>query len=268
MLENPEVVSISNKPPKVSRPAKEMKLRKVILNLTRRKNRLNPPRQNEILAAIGTATVEIAHEIANSLNIMNGLLDLVRMMLDPRRGCIGDRPFSVLDEMASELERMRKLLEELRDVSRPAKVNIEPLKLHEVVMEIVREGSVATRPNTIAVEHQIPDDLPPVLADKEKLARVVLNLCVNAFDAMPNGGKLTLRAYKANEGVCLEIQDTGVGIPENFDPFRPFNTTKERGWGLGLAIVEQTIQTLNGTLSYTSQRGDGTTFRICLPAQA
>jgi signal transduction histidine kinase len=140
--------------------------------------------------------------------------------------------------------------------------------LHEVVTGIVHDARLAARPNTIKVEHQIPDDLPPVLADKEKLARVLLNLCANAFDAMPNGGELTLRAYKADERVCLEIEDTGVGIPENFDPFRPFNTTKEKGWGLGLAVVSQIVQALNGTLSYESQPGKGTTFRIRLPAGA
>ena len=224
--------------------------------------------QNEVLAAVGISTVKIAHEIGNSLNIMSASLHVIQLLFKEQRERIDDCALSALDDMAGELERLMKLLEELRDISRPAKLNIEPVNLRAIVTGIVRESRLATQAKTIAVAHQISDDLPPVLADKEKLARVVLNLCVNAFDAMPNGGKVTLRAYKTDERVCLEIQDTGVGIPEGFDPFRPFNTTKEKGWGLGLTIVNQIVLASDGTLSYSSQRGEGTTFRICLPTGA
>jgi signal transduction histidine kinase len=229
--------------------------------------RVIKPDQNEILAAVGTAALEIAHDIGNSLTIVSSSLELMELLFKERREGIGDFALSTLREMTAEVERMKELLEQLRHVSRPAKVHIEPVNLREIVTGIVRHGRLAARPNTITVEHQIPDNLPPVLGDKEKLARVLLNLCVNAFDAMPNGGKLMLRAYRADERICLEIADTGVGIPENFDPFRPFNTTKDKGWGLGLAVVSQIVQALNGTLSYESQPGEGTTFRICLPAR-
>ena len=222
-------------------------------------------RQDEILAAVGTATVKIAHEIGNSLNMMGASVHVIQLLIKEQREGTRDCALSALRDMTCELERMKSLLEELRDVSRPTQVNIEPVNLQDVLTGIVRDDRLGTWPKTIAVEHQIPDDLPPVLADKEKLARVLLNLCVNAFDAMPNGGKLALRAYKADERVCLEVQDTGVGIPENFDPFRPFNTTKNKGWGLGLTIVTEIVRALNGTLSYASQRGEGTTFRISLP---
>jgi signal transduction histidine kinase len=230
--------------------------------------RVTGTNQNEILAAIGTATLKIAHEIGNSLNVMSTSLHIIHLLFKDQREGSDDWALSTLHGMTAEVERMKQLLEELRNISRPSKVSIEPVNLYEVVTGIVRDGRLAARPNTIQVEHQIPDDLPPVLGDREKLARVLLNLCANAFDAMPNGGKLTLRAYKADERVCLEIEDTGVGIPENFDPFRPFNTTKEKGWGLGLAVVSQIVEALNGTLSYESQPGEGTTFRMCLPAQA
>jgi signal transduction histidine kinase len=85
---------------------------------------------------------------------------------------------------------------------------------------------------------------------------------------MPDGGKLMLRGYRAGDSVCLEVKDTGTGIPDHFDPFRPFNTTKKKGWGLGLSVVREVVQALNGTLSYKSRPGEGTTFRLCLPAAA
>jgi two-component system sensor histidine kinase HydH len=231
--------------------------------MTKRLIRLD---QNEILAAVGTATLKIAHEIGNSLTIMSTSVQVIESVFQEQRAGVDDWALSTLRDMTAEVERMKELLEELRNISRPAKVTIVPLNLHEIVTGFVRNGRVAAWPHNIEVEHHIPDDLPPVLADREKLARALHNLCVNAFDAMPNGGKLALRAYKAAERVCLEIQDTGVGIPEGFDPFRPFNTTKEKGWGLGLAVVTQIVQALNGTLAYESQRGEGTTFLMCLPA--
>lgn len=224
--------------------------------------------QDEILAAVGTATLKIAHEIGNSLQTLSGLLHVIQWSFEDHGEAIDRGALRALSDMTSEVARMKELLEELRHVSRPAKVNIEPVNLQEVVAAVVRDGRLAAERTPITIECHIPNDLPPVLADKQKLARVLLNLCVNAVEAMPNGGKLTLRAYKADDQICLEIQDTGIGIPENCDPFRPFNTTKEEGWGLGLAVVSQLVQALNGTVSYTSQRGEGTTFRVCLPPGA
>jgi signal transduction histidine kinase len=111
--------------------------------------------KNEILAAVGTATLKIAHEIGNSLNIMNTSLQVMQSLFKEQREGIGDCDLSILRDMTSEVERMKELLEELRDVSRPAQVNIEPVNLQEVVTGIVRHGRLAIRPEAIAVKHQI-----------------------------------------------------------------------------------------------------------------
>ena len=111
----------------------------------------------------------------------------------------------------------------------------------------------------------VPDTLPSVQADADKLKQVFLNLCKNAVEAMPAGGTLTLRAHCAAEQVIIEVADTGDGIPDGVNIFEPFATTKAEGTGLGLPIVQQIVTAHGGTLSYTSTPGQGTTFSVVLP---
>jgi two-component system sensor histidine kinase HydH len=108
--------------------------------------------------------------------------------------------------------------------------------------------------------------LPAVKLDPAKIKQVILNLCRNALDAMPQGGDLTIRGYSLGATVVLEIADTGIGMPEGIDPFALFQTTKVHGSGLGLPIVEQIVLAHNGTINYTSEPGRGTTFKIIFPA--
>ena len=98
------------------------------------------------------------------------------------------------------------------------------------------------------------------------MKQVILNLCKNAIEAMPEGGCLTLKSYHSGQAMVLEICDTGVGVPEDMDVFELFRTTKPGGSGLGLPIVQQIISAHNGTIDYTTEPGHGTTFKISLPA--
>ena len=103
------------------------------------------------------------------------------------------------------------------------------------------------------------------MADRDKLKQVLLNLCKNAFEAMLEGGTLTVRLHNFGEYITLEVADTGIGIPAGVDIFEPFVTTKPEGTGLGLPIVRQIIVAHSGTLTYTSEPGKGTTFTVILP---
>jgi len=117
----------------------------------------------------------------------------------------------------------------------------------------------------IKVEQILPPDLPPIMADDEKLKQVLLNLCKNAVEAMPQGGTLTICARNSGRHVRVEVSDTGVGIPAGVDIFEPFLTTKAQGTGLGLTIVRQIVSAHKGALSYHSIPGEGTTFILTLP---
>ncbi|HEV8712157.1 MAG TPA: ATP-binding protein [Candidatus Binatia bacterium] len=102
------------------------------------------------------------------------------------------------------------------------------------------------------------------MADRDKLKQVLLNLCKNAFEAMPEGGTLTVRLHNTGKHITLKVADTGMGIPAGVDIFEPFVTTKLEGTGLGLPIVRQIVAAHGGTLTYTSEPGKGTTFTVTL----
>jgi hypothetical protein len=106
------------------------------------------------------------------------------------------------------------------------------------------------------------------MADRAKLRQILLNLCKNAVEAMPNGGTLTLQSYAREEWVCLDIADTGDGVPEAMPVFDPGVTNKPNGSGLGLTIVREIVKQHKGRLSYTTQWGKGSTFHLQFPIQA
>ena len=118
------------------------------------------------------------------------------------------------------------------------------------------------------MEVQFPADLPKVVLDREKIKQALLNLCQNAADAMRREGTLTIRGYKFWEAVCLEVHDTGPGVPERMNVFEIFTTTKRGGTGLGLPIVQQIVAGHGGSVTFDSQSGKGTIFRITLPINA
>lgn len=126
----------------------------------------------------------------------------------------------------------------------------------------MRQAQDAAR---VSVELQFNDDLPQIAVDRGKIKQVIVNLCKNAVEAMPEGGRLTLKSYCLNRSVILEISDTGAGIPAGIDVFHLFTTTKPSGTGLGLAVVNQIVSAHGGTIDYVSQPGIGTTFKISLP---
>ena len=123
------------------------------------------------------------------------------------------------------------------------------------------------RNSGITVTLEFDENLPLVQLDQEKIKQVILNLSKNAVEAMPKGGFLTVRGYLSSAYVVLEFNDTGQGIPEGFEPFHLFKTTKPEGTGLGLSIVQQIISDHHGTVDYVSELGKGTTFRVSLPTK-
>ena len=117
----------------------------------------------------------------------------------------------------------------------------------------------------VRIECSVPLDLPPIMADAAKLKQVLLNLHTNAVDAMPDGGILTVSAREREETICLDIADSGEGIPQGLSIFEPFVTHKPHGTGLGLAVVKWIVQAHGGTISYTSKPGEGAAFHLGFP---
>ncbi len=220
-------------------------------------------REREVLAALGTAVAKIGHEIANPVNSISIAVEGLEHQLEGSSGAIKYAP--LVHSIAEDTERLKQFIGELKQISRPLTPKLSAVKLSDVTAEAVATVHAMKGGPTIGIEQHFPDELPAALADREKMRAVIMNLLTNAFDAMPRGGSLLIRAYAANDRVHLEIRDTGVGIPKHMNPFDLFVTSKQNGWGLGLAIVRQFILAQDGTINYISEEGRGTTFRISLP---
>lgn len=222
-------------------------------------------RERERLATIGTTVAKIAHEIGNPLNGMLTTLQVMERDLASQQTALSDSLIEAVHDLKHETNRLRSLLQELRAFARPRDLDFQPTNLVEVVAEVLRGQAASYLERNVTIEQRLPADLAPVMADQEKLAQVLLNLCNNAVEAMPQGGLLTVCVTLTEDGVCLEVKDAGDGIPEGVNVFEPFATTKAHGTGLGLAIAKQLIEAHGGAITYMSAPAQGTTFRIVLP---
>ena len=219
--------------------------------------------QKERLAAVGTAAAILIHEIANPLTILSGIVHMLKVKIRTVKRS-DPQVLKWLDEMTEEMARLTALLAEYRSFTKPPAPNFQPLDLKKVIEEVLAFEEPAFAAAQIQVE-RLYESIPAVMADRDKIRQVLLNIFKNALEAMPGGGFLTVRSYRSDEFVVVQVTDTGVGVPEGVDVFKPFETTKATGAGLGLAVVLQIIAAHGGNIQYDSTPGKGTTFKICLP---
>jgi PAS domain S-box-containing protein len=242
---------------------------KVTQDITERKQLEAELRRQERLATIGTTVAKLAHEIGNPLNGMHTTLQILERHLAQQPTLADEVVREGLHDLAHETARLGSLLQELRAFvqSRPP-LALQPTDLAEIVATVLKAQAATYAERNITVVTTVAPDLPPVLADPLKLEQVVWNLCLNAGEAMPAGGTLTVQATHAADAVCLDVHDTGQGIVPDVDIFTPFVTTKPDGTGLGLAVVKQIVESHHGTITYASPPGHGTTFTVRLPVAA
>ncbi|HUP81940.1 MAG TPA: PAS domain S-box protein, partial [Pirellula sp.] len=237
---------------------------KVVRDITARKESDQRVRDSERLAVLGTSAAVFAHEIANPLNGLATCLEIVTSSLDET-----DYQNPLVRETIhganQEIQRLTSLLKDYRTLARPQTINIQPSNLRRIVDEVLTPNIKSFNLSGVTVRFEFEGGLPPVPVDSQKIKQVILNLCKNAVDAMRDGGELIIKAYQSTDSVILEFSDMGVGIPDGFDPFHLFKTTKPEGTGLGLPIVQQIISDHHGTVDYVSEVGKGSTFRVSLP---
>ena len=220
--------------------------------------------RSERLAAVGTLAASLAHEVRNPLNSISLMLVLLKRRL-ARPAAAGEPDLAAtVEDVRREVERLDGLVGEflsLSTVDRLERQRVDP-------GTVAREALVLTAPGAAARGVRVTEELPPLPAipiDRQKLKQVLLNLVRNALEAMPSGGTLKLAARPQDGGVVLEVTDTGVGIEPDLDVFDFFTSTKRGGTGLGLPISRRIVEAHGGTLTYESERGRGTTFRVALP---
>jgi len=224
--------------------------------------------ENSRLAAIGTTAAKIAHEIANPLNGMSLTVQRLERQLASHASGLDEPIRTTLRRLRDEIRRLNGLLDDFRSLARREQYHFQPTALAVIAAEILAMEVENCAAKGVRVEQLLPPDLPLVQADRNKLKQALWNLCKNAVEAMPQGGTLTLHAHSSGADVILEIADTGVGIPPGVDIFEPFTTNKLSGSGLGLVVVRQVVAAHGGSITYSSEPGKGTKFRLALPQAA
>ena len=221
--------------------------------------------EHERLATIGITAAKLGHEIGNPLNSMTLSLQLLERRLVSLTN--DDKVVERVRGLRDQIARLTQLLQEFRNLSRRQDYRLVPTNLSELVTEVLTAETENYATRGVTIVHERATELPLVKADTDKLRQVLLNLCKNAVEAMPDGGTLTVQVQQdgANR-VQLHIRDTGNGIPDGVNIFEPFITTKPEGTGLGLPVVRQIVAAHGGELTYHTALGQGTTFTVSLVA--
>jgi PAS domain S-box-containing protein len=222
-------------------------------------------REKEHLAALGTAASMLAHEIGNPLNGISTTVQLLERFIGREAIKAPQHMLSTLKDLKSEIDRLTSLLNEFKTIARPQKLSLQPVELSKVIQETVSGLDMEGKGDVQIVADCAPE-LPPIRGDSAKLKQAFFNLFKNAVEAMPYGGTLAIKGYVNNNSICVDISDTGIGIPEELKVFDLFSSTKPHGTGLGLFIVQQIILAHDGVVTYASTVGKGTTFHLTLPA--
>jgi two-component system sensor histidine kinase AtoS len=234
----------------------------VINDITELKELEARMRQADRLAALGTISAGLAHEIRNPLSAIKTFVQLLPKKMSSE---------AFLDKfqvtVPRELNRINDLIENLLELVRPPKMKFEATALTACLLQVADLYSDRLEASRISLDITKEEPLPQVWADGEHLVHAFSNLIMNARQAMPEGGKLTIRATAPAGGAKLEFIDTGVGMDQDTreNIFNPFFTTKDSGTGLGLALTQKIIQEHGGDIEVTSNLGAGSTFTLTLP---
>jgi PAS domain S-box-containing protein len=222
-------------------------------------------REKENMAAIGTAAAMLAHQIKNPLNGISTTVQLLERSLAKNRPTKESMMAAVRD-LENEIGRLQALLGDFQTISLPQRLNLQPVDLAELAREAAALSADRCKTSIIDTRVECATDLPPVDGDPDRIKQALANLINNSCEAMPNGGTLIIKGYMCGNQVCLDVIDTGVGIPEGLKIFDLFTSTKPGGTGLGLVIVQQVMLAHGGTVTFSSEPGKGTTFRLAFPA--
>jgi two-component system NtrC family sensor kinase len=225
-------------------------------------------RRSETLAVAGRLASGIAHEVGTPLNIISGRAEMVLRSLPPEHQGRQD-----LERIIDQIDRVSNILRSLLDTVRLGKIEIQRVSVETLISRLLPLLEHVVRKRGISMTTSIPADLRNVAGDPGRLQQVFINLLMNAVEATPHDGLISIRAWSSSNdgraGVTVEVADTGAGIPRDAlgQVFEPFYTTKPvgEGTGLGLTISRDIIRDHGGTIVAQSQPGQGSTFVVWLP---
>ena len=224
--------------------------------------------RSEKMAALGQLSAGIAHEIRTPLTSIKIFIQSLEkeIKLDENQ----KEDFRIIKK---EIDRINENVNRFLNFARPEEPFFQRLSIHELIKESLNLLAAKMKTSSVDLEISLLEVCPPVEGDPKQLGRVFLNLFLNAIEAMPRGGVLTLRSTlktipESHEEILqISVEDTGCGIPEKDRPylFDPFFTTKDAGTGLGLSIVYSIVQKHNGQIEVESEMGKGSSFIVSLP---
>ncbi|BCR05521.1 sensor histidine kinase [Desulfuromonas versatilis] len=218
-------------------------------------------RRADRLSALGELSAGMAHEIRNPLGSIRGTAEILRDGIDP-----ADKRYEFSQILIKEVDRLNRVVQEFLEFARPASPERGVVSVNEALREVLT--LTAQQALKAAVEvHFEAEEIPRLAGNQEQLKQAFLNLVLNALQAMPGGGVLSVRTHCEAKLATIEFTDTGQGIPaENLQRiFNPFFTTRRDGTGLGLAITHRIIQGHGGRIQAQSRLGEGTRFLIHIP---
>jgi signal transduction histidine kinase len=216
------------------------------------------------LATVGELASGVAHEIRNPLTGVLGAIELALKRLPPN-----DPSRPLLDEAELQLRRMEATTTQLLRYARPPELRAVVVDANLLIDRAIRVIEPQARAGRVALLAEPTAEPAPVRVDPEQVVQVLVNLGLNALQAMTDGGRLTLRVARRDGSAEVTVADTGPGVPPDVvrDVFRPFFTTKHQGTGLGLSISQQLIERHGGALRLEDTPGGGATFVVVLPLQ-
>ncbi|XHH10269.1 MAG: PAS domain S-box protein [Candidatus Bathyarchaeia archaeon] len=222
-------------------------------------------RDSERLATIGATAGMVGHDIRNPLQAIASSLYLTKTDLeDVPESKNKEAILESITEIEKNIDYINKIVADLQDFAKPLKPILSNIDLSAIVQDVIKSRVV---PNNISVENIVDPQANCFVSDATYIRRILSNLVNNAVQAMPDGGKLTIKASCEKDTVVIKVQDTGLGIAEEAKGklFTPLFTTKSKGQGFGLAVVKRMSEALGGSVSFESKTGKGTTFTVRLP---
>jgi signal transduction histidine kinase len=215
------------------------------------------------LSASGRVTGGVAHEVKNPINAIVLHLQLLRnklAKLDPDT-------MRHMDIIGSEIQRLDRVVQTLVDFMRARELNLVEIDFRRLLDDVALLAAPDAQQHGVEIRRDFPAQALPVHADLDLMKQALLNVVLNGVQAMPQGGPLTIAAYRDGNVVVTEIRDRGVGIGEDMHEkiFELYFTTKKDGNGIGLAQTYQVLQWHYGSVDFESNEGEGTTFRFRIP---
>ena len=242
-----------------------MAMNHMMVQLVRRHEMLA---QAHKLKAVGTLTAGVAHELNNPIN---NIMLTSNVLRDDYAELPDEERLEMVEDLVNQSERAQRIVRNLLDFAREGEIEADAHDVQGLVEDTLRLATNQIKLANVKVKGELDRNLPPIYGDRQQLEQVFLNIVLNALDAMPEGGMLTISCKNTSdrELVIVEFADTGIGIPEHkiADVFNPFYTTKPgaTGTGLGLSVSLGIIRQHGGDIKVRSKVGEGTAFSVLLP---